>query len=69
MGLYLMKHKRIMMMSDKTQPALANAAGIVRAPVPTIRLNMNTSPVYESGKCHVNHILLLKPTIILTTDP
>lgn len=30
-----------------TQPAVAKALGIVRAPVPTIRLNIYTSPTWR----------------------
>ncbi len=33
-----------------TQPAAAKALGMVRAPVPTIRLNMYTKPIYMNIK-------------------
>lgn len=37
---YLMKPRNIMRMRLTSQPAVAKAFGMVRAPVPTIRLNM-----------------------------
>ena len=46
-------------MSDRltTQPAVAKARGMVSAPVPTIRLNMYTSPTCQStaptDKCSI----------------
>lgn len=45
--LYLMNPRKLMSARLTTQPAVAKARGIVRAPVPTIRLNMYTSPTYR----------------------
>lgn len=39
-----MNPKKVMSAKLTTQPAVAKALGIVSAPVPTIRLNMYTSP-------------------------
>jgi len=36
-----------MMMVPISQPALSNALGIAKAPVPTIKLNKNTRPTYK----------------------
>lgn len=41
---YLMNPKKEMSTKLTAQPAAAKALGIVRAPVPTIRLNIYTSP-------------------------
>lgn len=41
---HLMNAKKAMSDRLTTQPASAKALGMVRAPVPTIRLNMYTSP-------------------------
>lgn len=41
---YLINARKQMRVRLTTQPAVAKALGIVRAPVPTIRLNMYTMP-------------------------
>lgn len=43
---YLMKAKKVRSVRLTTQPAVAKALGMVRAPVPTIMLNMYTKPTY-----------------------
>jgi len=50
---YLIKAKNVMRETLTTQPAAAKALGMVRAPVPTIRLNMYTRPTYKSQNKHV----------------
>lgn len=47
---YLIKAKNEMRETLTTQPAAAKALGMVRAPVPTIRLNMYTRPTYINTK-------------------
>lgn len=43
---YLMKAKKETSARLTTQPAVANALGMVKAPVPTIMLNIYTKPTY-----------------------
>ena len=43
-----MKARKEMSARLTTQPAVAKALGMVNAPVPTIRLNMYTSPTWKN---------------------
>lgn len=47
---YLMKPRNTSMIKLTSQPAVAKALGMVSAPVPTMRLNMYTSPTWSQGK-------------------
>lgn len=49
---YLMNPKKEISTKLTAQPAVAKALGIVRAPVPTIRLNIYTNPTYRRHKQH-----------------
>jgi len=48
-GTHLINPKKEMSAKLTTQPAAAKALGIVRAPVPTIRLNMYTNPTWRGN--------------------
>lgn len=49
-----MKARKQMSAKLTAQPAVAKALGIVRAPVPTIRLNMYTSPTCRGSNATLN---------------
>ena len=44
---YLITERAVMMIRLTSQPAVWKALGMVRAPVPTIRLNTYTRPTYK----------------------
>ena len=44
-----------MTMVPISQPAFPNASGIASAPVPTIKLNKNTTPTYKISTADIRH--------------